>query len=138
MNAAEFRPLPRWGWVLAVLFFPCGLFVAFGYARLLPWSKAAVGALLSYGCVVGGVRLMVHGETAGASPLLRSLTPLGGVLVFSLWGWVLYAVGQRAGFWSPVARSAWSKARWFALALLALAAAGVALQFATRSPAAGS
>ncbi|HTH46159.1 MAG TPA: hypothetical protein VMB21_01480, partial [Candidatus Limnocylindria bacterium] len=62
MNASTPRPLPAWAWVLAALFFPSGVFVAFGSARLLSWPKAVAGALLSYGCVVGFVRLMVHGE----------------------------------------------------------------------------
>lgn len=133
MNAPQPRPLPTWGWVLAVLFFPSGLFVAFGSARLLSWPKAIAGALISYGCVVGLVRLMVYAERVGGE-FWSGLILFGGVLVFWFWGGLLHEIGKRAKYWSPTAQRAWMCAFWFAVAALGLIAIGMVLWFNARIP----
>lgn len=133
MNAPSPRPLPQWGWVLATLFFPSGLFVAYGYARLLSWARAVPMALLSYGCVVGFVLLMRRLDQLGASGLARSLALLGGAVVFSTWGIVLHGIGRRVGYWSPSVQGGWRRAGWFAVFLLGLAGVSVGLQVLARA-----
>jgi hypothetical protein len=133
MNVLSPRPLPQWGWVLATLFFPSGLFVAYGCARLLSWARAIPLALLSYGCVGGFVVLMSRLDQLGASGLARSLALLGGVAIFSAWGFVLHGIGQRVGYWSTSVQRGWRRAGWFAVFILGLAGISVGLQVVARA-----
>ena len=120
--------MPTWGWALAALFFPSGVFVAFGVARLLSWPKAIAGALFSYACVVGFVHLMVYAEKVGDA-FWPVLILFGGVLAFWFWGRLLHSIGQRAEYWSATAQRAWMCAFWFAVAALGLIATGTVLWF---------
>ena len=115
-------------WLLATLFFPSGVFVAYGSARLLSWSRAVLLALFSYGCLIGFVQLMVHFERSEASDMIRSAAILGGVTMFCGWGCVLYRIGQRAGYWSRAVQRGWRRACWFAVAVLALGVASILVQ----------
>jgi hypothetical protein len=133
MNTPSPRPLPQWSWVLATLFFPSGLFVAYGCARLLSWARAIPLTLLSYGCVIGFVLLMSRLDQGGASGSVRSLALLGGVTMFSAWGILLYRIGLRVGYWSPTVQRSWRRAGWIAVLVLGLAAASVGLQVAARA-----
>ena len=129
MNDQSPRPLPQWSWVLATLFFPSGLFVAFGSARLLSWWRAVLLAVLSYGCIIGFAQLMVHLERGGASGLVHSTAVLGDVMMFCAWGFLLYRIGQRVGYWSPKVQRGWRRAGWFAVVVLCLDCVSVGLQF---------
>lgn len=129
MNDQSPRHLPQWSWVVAVLFFPSGLFLAYGSAKLLSWWRAVLLALLSYGCLVGFVQLMVHLERRGASGLVHSIAILGGLAMLGGWGFVLYRIGQCAEYWSPTAQRVWRRAGWFAVAVLCIACVGVGFQF---------
>jgi uncharacterized membrane protein len=123
------RPLPQWGWVLAVLFFPSGVFVAFGAARLLTWTRAILFALLSYGCIIGFVQFMMLLERNGASSVMHSVAILVGMVVFCAWAFFIFRIGQRAEYWSQVVQRGWRRAGWFAVVVLCLACLSLGLQF---------
>ena len=128
VNISAPRRLSQWGWLLAVLFFPSGVFLAFGSARLLPWTRAVTLALLSYGCVVGFVGLMMVLERIHAGALAHSAALLGGMTLFFGWGLLLQRIGQGAGYWSLEVERGWRRAGWFAAAVLVLAVLNVAHQ----------
>jgi hypothetical protein len=115
--------------VLAMLFFPSGLFVAYGSARLLSWARAIMLAILSYGCLIGFVQIMVHLERGGASGVVPGAAILVGVMMFCGWGFLLYRIGQRVRYWSPTALRGWRRAGWVAVVVLCLACINVVLQF---------
>ena len=123
------RRLPQWGWLLAALFFPSGVFIAYGTARLLSWTRAVTLAVLSYGCVVGFVGLMMIVERFHAGSVVHSIALLGGFLVFYGWGTLLYRIGLNAGYWSPEVQRGWRRAGWFTTFVLVLAVLNVGLQF---------
>lgn len=129
MSDSSRRRLPQWSWVLAALFFPSGVFVAYGCARLISWSRAILLALTSYGSLAGFVQLMVRLEQDGASDVGKSIAILGGVTMLAGWGWLLYCIGQRVEYWSPTVHRGWCRAGWVAVVLICLASAVVGLQF---------
>ena len=128
MNDPSPRRLPQWSWVLAVLFFPSGMFVAYGSARLLSWSRAVLFALVSYGCVICFVQLMIYLENHSASSVVHSIAIFAGITMFCGWGFLLYRIGQRATYWSPTVQRGWRRAGWFAVAVLCFACISVVIQ----------
>ena len=129
MNNQSPRHLPQWTWVLGWLFFPTGLFVVYGSARLLSWRRATLFAALSYGCIIGFAWLMMRLEHGGATVLVRSVAALGGVAMLCGWDFSLHRIGRRAAYWSPAVQRGWRRAAWFAAALLCLGCVNVALAF---------
>jgi len=129
MNEQTSRQLPQWGWVLAAVFFPSGVFIAFGVARILSWSRAILFALLSYGCIIGFVQFMRHLEHGGTNYMAKAVAVPSGIAIIVIWGFVLYRIGQQANYWSSVAQRGWRLAGWFAVAVLCLACARVSIEF---------
>lgn len=113
MSDRATRPIPGWAWVLAALFFPSGLFLAYGYARLLSWPRSILLALLSYGCIIGFARTMGYLEQTHASEFLRAAALSAGIFMLCAWGFVLFRIGQAAAYWSESGRRAWRYASWF-------------------------
>ena len=124
------RPLPKWAWVLAVLFFPVGMFVAYGSARLLSWWRSVVLAVLSQACIIGFGQAMIQLEHRNSSEVARAALLSGGVLMLSAWGFALYRIGQSAAYWSPAVQRGWRRAGWFALAVFLLSLVTLLLQAA--------
>ncbi len=140
------RPLPKWAWIVAVLLFPTGIFVAFGASRLLSWPRSIALAVLSYvtsftlfGKLIEKQtpsldfqelfqQLLQSTELASIMDLGAKIFPLlaGQLLVVAFWGYVQYRIGERAAFWPPLACKLWRRSVWvFAglfVALLVLAA----------------
>jgi hypothetical protein len=129
MKNQEPRQIPRWAWVLAVLLFPPGVFVAFGCARLLSWWRSVLFAVLSYASLEGFLRTLLYLEDRGVPEAVRLAVVLGGHLLFSAWGFALYRIGAAARYWSPAAQKRWRGAGWFAVAVFAFGLLGLALLF---------
>ena len=127
MGGRNLRTLPKWAWFLAVMFFPPGIFIAFGATRLLSWAKSVLLAILSYVSMAGFAALMGALEERQAGPLPRSAALGFGLLVFTAWGRCLYRIGDKASYWSPSARKNWRHAGWLVVALLGLQLLSVVL-----------
>ena len=121
------RSLPKWAWIMALLLYPTGMFVAYGSARLLSWRRSVSLAVLSWACVFGFVQLMIYLEFTGAGYLARSVALSVGALMVSAWGKVLFRIGEAASYWSPVARRCWRCAGWLAAAVVLLSVIEVML-----------
>ena len=111
------------------MFFPCGLFVAYGRARLLSWRRAALLAVLSYVCIIGFVQLMAQLDRDGSSGWVHSTAILGGVTMYCGLGFLLYRIGHHVGYWSPTAQGIWQRAGWLGSIVFCLACVSVGLQF---------
>lgn len=122
------RPIPKWAWVIGVLFFPSGMFVAYGSARLLSWGRSILLAAISYLCIIGFVRTMVYVEHGGWSELVGSVVLSGGVLMFCAWGFALYRIGQAAAYWSPSGQRGWRRAGWCGVAAFSLSLISILVQ----------
>jgi len=121
------RTLSPLAWALAVLFFPTGVFIALGSARLLSWPRSIAWALLSYGSVIGFVGLMHTLERSGAREAVRTMALTGGMLMIFAWALMIYRIGRRASYWSPAVLRGWRRAGWFAVAAMALGAVNATL-----------
>jgi hypothetical protein len=103
------RILPRWGWVLAILFYPVGPFVAFGAARLLKWWMAVCLAVVAYGITAGlafGMSRVPEESVAQGFILLAGSIGLVGM------GWYQFRIGDKADYWSDDARRIWCIFGW--------------------------
>jgi len=127
---AERRPVPKWGWALACLTLPAGVFVVFAYARLLSWRRGITLAVISCACVFGFARLMGELESRAASPIATQLALTGGLLMFGLWIYLIHRIGWKANYWSSETLKGWRVAAWFAVGLSSLCLLGIALQIA--------
>jgi hypothetical protein len=120
MDTESLRPLPRWSWILACLFFPVGFFVAYGAAGLLRWPKASTLAVVSYGSLIAFGFLMQFLDHSGASMVIRSLATIGGLTLLCGWGFLLYRTGKEHDYWSAQAHRFWKGFGWFAIVLLGI------------------
>ncbi|GEP43938.1 hypothetical protein [Brevifollis gellanilyticus] len=116
------RPLPQWAWMLSVLVFPASVFLAFGAARLLSWSRALVLAVVSGVSSIGFVQLMVYLESHDVSWWITGLTNLAGFVMYLGWGFLIYRIGLRHGLWTPTARKLWRAIGWGMVGMIMLSA----------------
>jgi len=108
------RHLPLWAWIVAILCFPSGPFIACGAARLLSWGWAIALTILSFITVqapmVGLEMPQITGqdmqEITGLMDWVRTNSlqiierMTAEVLILAIWGIVLYQIGRRASYWS--------------------------------------
>jgi hypothetical protein len=72
-----------------------------------------------------------------AIDLFAKILPLvaGQLVVVAFWGYVQYRIGDRASFWSPVARKLWHRSIWvFSGLFVALLILSALAKAATRLP----
>ena len=99
----KYRALPGWAWLLAVLTWPLGGFIALAVAGVIRWWPAVVLSILFYVPV------------PLAAPHLDASDPRGSlpwVMLMFTWmialGAVQYWLGKRHGYWSRQARRIWT------------------------------
>lgn len=111
------RPLPVWVWILSALFLPYGVFIAYGFARLLSWPRSIALALSSAACVIVFVRLLSYLDEIHGDALTSYCANAAAVVMEAAWVYALYRIGRRANYWSPATLRGWRIAGWFAVAL---------------------
>lgn len=121
------RPIPAWGWILSVLTLPFGLFMALGWARLIPWNRAILLAVSSTVAQVYWIGSMGRLEQGGAPMSTRTLFLLFGLLMIGSWGWLVFRIGRKADYWSPKVLQGWKRGGAFGLVVLLVAVAEVVL-----------
>jgi hypothetical protein len=115
-QAETLRPVPLWGWVLAALFFPPGIFIAMAVAGALRWWLASVLAAASYLLMILFLPGLAMTGNTQAPNLMHSYMLLALFLYFAGIGQLQYSIGRKHGLWTPRARRMW----WFFGALLLL------------------
>jgi hypothetical protein len=94
--------------MLAVVTFPAGMFIGLGCAKVLSWPRAILLAVLSFGSLMGFVRLMVYSQKAEASSFAEFEANVGGIAMLSLWGMAIFLIGRRKGYWTRFGGFIWT------------------------------
>jgi len=115
---AACRPVPAWGWLLGIVFFPMGVFLVLGFSRALRWWAALLLSIGSYGMLLlfpEGLYLLREERV-----LVRCYVFIGWILYFLAVGQLQYAIGHRRGLWTARARRIWRCAAYAGLLFLAM------------------
>ena len=123
MDANSPRPLPLWGWILAVATLPFGLFIAVGWARLIPWHRAMLLSVSSTVAQLYWLSTMGRLEQAGAPMSTKSVYLVMGLVLILSWGWLVFRIGRKADYWSPRVLQGWKRGGAFGLVVLVVAVA---------------
>jgi hypothetical protein len=130
---ANYRPLPAWGWITAALFYPSGLFLAYGHAGLLRWRKALFFTAFSYAALVLFVSFIATMERTEDGHLFQSILMLVFAGSLLAWGKFLHGIGTQVNYWSRDAQQVWRWAKWSGISLLGLSALSVMIALLTSS-----
>ncbi|MGD0091172.1 MAG: hypothetical protein ABSE73_14745 [Planctomycetota bacterium] len=84
-------------------------------------------AVLSYASVIGFVQTMAYMEHHSLPDAVQLATLLGGLLLFSAQGFVLYRIGVAAEYWSPAVKKGWRRAGRFVVVVFAFGLVALAL-----------
>jgi hypothetical protein len=114
-------------WILGILYFPWGIFLVLGMARLLSWTRCVLLTLTSFASALVGVQIIFDLKNTHASDLSLSLASAAGVVMYFGWGNIIYEIGQKAEYWSPRAQWSWRCASWIGIFFLSFCAVTVAL-----------
>lgn len=115
--------IPRWGWLLATIFFPVGYFAILGKERLISKRLAWGLGLLTYGVLIifaAGMKRMTEGSLQH-----QMLSSLVAIFMFGVGFWQ-YQIGKLADYWSLTARRRWRIVGVFAIILIVLNLVAVA------------
>jgi hypothetical protein len=123
------RPLPLLVWMLSIVFLPYGVFIAYGFARLLSWTWSISLSALSAFSIFLFVQVESHLQEIHADPFTRYNANSAAMVMLMTWVYVLYRIGKRVGYWSPATLRGWRIAGWFAVAMIGYGVAATAFMF---------
>ena len=112
------KRIPLWGWVPGVIFFPSGLFLTLGSARVMKWRTAVPLAACAWAvqmAFVKGMALMGDRFPEGSAYLL-----LGFWFSTLSVAQLQYAIGAKHGLWSDTARRVWRILGYFGAGIAVL------------------
>lgn len=113
--------------MLGALFFPAGIFLVMGRARLLTWPRAAMFAAAAFLSNALFVQIWTDLDLSRASEVSRALAMTGGIVMYCAWGHTTYQIGQRVDYWSPGSLRGWRVVGWFALFMLSMSVLDIVL-----------
>lgn len=111
------RKIHPMGWLVASLFFPCGIFIAFSYAKLISWTKGILLAIIAYAFTVGFALSM---GSVPEESLSQNILLVVGFVIFIVVGYFQYKIGSKVSYWSDKGKRIWKMFGVLSIVLLVL------------------
>ena len=115
-QSPEGRPIPVWGWIVGILLFPGGMFVALAAARAIRWWAAMLFAIGSF-----GIYYMLATIAESEPDFLCGPAAVLAITWFCVAaGQFQYSIGRRHNLWTREATRIWKVIGWITVVLAAV------------------